>query len=170
MNTPWMTDSLERLPQVLSALLEGIGDADQVWKPNDATWSLREIAGHLCDEEVDDFPLRLRMTLAGESPWPPLDPDKSVVERRHQETPLADHLAKFTTLRARSMEWLLSLDSPDWNRPYEPPRFGPFPAGDLLAAWCAHDQLHLKQVTQRLNQLTIKHAGKHQTIYAGDPL
>ena len=41
-------------------------------------------------------------------------------------------------------------------------------AGDLLASWCAHDALHLRQVAKRLHQLTDAQAGDFEVGYAGD--
>lgn len=57
---------------------------------------------------------------------------------------------------------------PDWSAAYAHPQWGPIRAGDLLAAWAAHDALHLRQIAKRLYQLTAAAAGDHPTIYAGE--
>ena len=65
-------------------------------------------------------------------------------------------------------ELLHALKDPDWSRFKEHPRFGPMIAGDLLAAWCAHDALHLRQLARRLHQLAQRDAAGGTIRYAGD--
>ncbi|MCP4798050.1 MAG: DinB family protein, partial [Phycisphaeraceae bacterium] len=48
------------------------------------------------------------------------------------------------------------------------PRSGSLRAGDLLAAWCAHDALHLRQLARRLHELTVVRGGGFDAGYAGD--
>ncbi|NUP91044.1 MAG: DinB family protein, partial [Candidatus Sumerlaeia bacterium] len=48
------------------------------------------------------------------------------------------------------------------------PKAGPLRAGDLLAAWAAHDALHLRQIAKRLLDLARRDAGGFKTDYAGD--
>ena len=41
-------------------------------------------------------------------------------------------------------------------------------AGDLLAAWSAHDALHLRQISKRLYQIAQRDAGSYSVQYAGE--
>ena len=43
--------------------LDGVSDADARWKPPSQNGSILEIACHLVDEELDDCPRRIRLTL-----------------------------------------------------------------------------------------------------------
>jgi hypothetical protein len=80
---------------------------------------------------------------------------------------LEDAVTRFTKLREQSLAWLRSLDQPDWNQAYQHRQFGPFLAGDLLAAWVAHDSLHLRQIAKRFFELTARDAGEYSIRYAG---
>jgi hypothetical protein len=127
-----------------------------------------EIVGHLADEEEFDFRERVRLTLADPSfPWPSIDPEGWAVERRYNEQQLVNVVSRFVRLREHSLQWLRSLDQPDWNRTHEHPQFGPFRAGDILSAWVAHDYLHLRQISKRLYELAARDAGDYSVRYAG---
>jgi hypothetical protein len=43
---------------------------------------------------------------------------------------------------------------------------GPIRAGDLLAAWAAHDAAHLRQIASRLIDLAKRDAGEYHISYA----
>ena len=160
--------SLDRFGHLLPAVVRDIPDDDVRWKPPSGAWSILEIVGHLADEEEFDFRERVRLTLADPSlPWPAIDPEGWAVERRYNEQPLADVVARFVNLRKQSLEWLRSLEQPDWDRTHEHPQFGPFHAGDIVAAWAAHDYLHLRQISKRLYELAARGAGEYSVRYAG---
>jgi hypothetical protein len=142
---------------------------DARWKPADGAWSILEIIMHLCDEEVDDFRTRVRLTLedAAQS-WPPIDPPRWAVERRYNEADLQRAVDRFVRERTESVRWLLSLGDADWTVAHHHPKFGPIRAGDLLASWTAHDALHLRQIAKRMHQLAQHHGGEFRTGYAGE--
>jgi hypothetical protein len=155
--------------QALPALVGSVPDDQAKWKPADGSWSILEVVTHLADEEVEDFRTRVRMTL--ESPaesWPKIDPPGWAVERRYNEGNLPAALDRFVSERSASIAWLRGLAGPDWSSAYEHPKFGPIHAGDLLAAWAAHDALHLRQIAKRMFQLAGEYAGEYKTIYAGE--
>lgn len=158
---------LERGPEAVTAMAHAAGP-DAGWKPDDRSWSLLEIVCHLCDEETDDFRARLRSTL--EDPrreWAPIDPEGWAVARAYASRDLETELARFRSERAASVAWLHQLDRPQWSSIRTHPRFGPIRAGDLLAAWAAHDALHLRQLSRRLYQLACRDAGGFDPVYAG---
>lgn len=173
MNATWMIDRLERFPRSLSVLLQDLTADDARWRPSADDWSIVEIAGHLVDEDLDDFGTRLRLTL--ESPaddWPPIDPVATATERDHRSRSLDTVLHEFEAVRRTKLNWLRTIADADWSTVATHPRlqhpeFGAMRAGDLLAAWCAHDALHLRQIARRLHQLTAAKAGEYDTGYAG---
>lgn len=161
--------SLERFGRSLPELVRGVSPNDARWKPPDGAWSILEIVRHLGDEEEFDFGLRVRSTLNDPAAgWPPIDPEDWAVERRYNEGDLDEAAGKFVTLRSESVAWLRSLKNPDWSLAYQHPKIGPLRAGDLLAAWVAHDALHLRQIAKRQFQLASRDAGDFHTQYAGE--
>lgn len=165
-----LIDRLERFPPVLRAAALCAHPADARWSPSSANWSIIEIARHLLDEEREDFRVRLGLTLAGLSEWPPIDPAGWAVSRRYHEAELAHTLDEFEKERAASVSWLRSLGRPDqvaWDTTVHHPRFGSATAASLLAAWAAHDALHLRQIAKRLYELACRDGHPHPVDYAG---
>ncbi|HMC11612.1 MAG TPA: DinB family protein, partial [Pirellulaceae bacterium] len=64
-----------------------------------------------------------------------------------------DVVNRFCKLRDESLSWLRSMEQPDWNQTHNHPQHGPFRAGDILAAWAAHDYFHLRQIAKRMYEL-----------------
>ncbi len=160
---------LARFSHALPAVVRCFSSTDVVWKPDAASWSALEIVCHLADEEAEDFPTRVFLTL--EDPamdWPGIDPEGWAASRGYQSRDLKAELARFVDLRAQNIEKLGSLENPDWSSTKVHPEFGDMVASDLLAAWCAHDALHLRQLAKRLHQLANRDAGTDSTTrYAG---
>lgn len=140
-------DQLERSGRILLQLFEDVEEPELRWKPSPERWSLLEVMVHLWDEEKEDFRYRLFRTLEDpKQAWPSIDPEGWPVERRYNEADLTEALAGFSAERATSISALRALQDPDWKLSYEHPEMGTIRAGDLLAAWVAHDQLHIRQV------------------------
>ena len=160
--------ALERFPAMLRAAVAGLTPEEARRRgPKDA-WSILEIVNHLADEEVDDFPRRLRLTLEDpKQDWPPIDPEGWAKQRDYQSRDLAESLQRFERQRRESVTWLRSLGaSPDWSQVHES-KFGTMAAGDMLASWLAHDMLHLRQIAKRVYELAELRAGGYSSAYAG---
>ncbi len=162
-----LTDRMETSGGILVDLFSGVGEDEARWKPAPERWSMLEVLVHLGDEEREDFRPRISSTLedpAGE--WPPIDPEGWVLQRRYNERDLAESLNVFRLERAASLEWLRGLIDPDWSRAHEHPSLGVLRAGDLLAAWVAHDDLHIRQLSRlRVEYLDVR-AAPYSTRYA----
>ena len=76
-------------------------------------------------------------------------------------------MAAFAEERGRSLDWLRALRDPDWDAAYQHPKLGVIRAGDLLASWCAHDVLHLRQMARWHWRRLQDEAGPFGTGYAG---
>jgi hypothetical protein len=153
--------------KAIEALVTGISDKQARWKPDPASWSVLEVINHLWDEEREDFRMRIDYNLhrPGET-WPPIDPAGWVTERRYNEGDPATSLQGFLNARETSLTWLQGLELPDWSASYEAP-WGTITAGDLLAAWAAHDLLHIRQLVELRWRLAQAEMAPYSADYAG---
>ena len=159
---------LARGAEPIRALVADMDDAEARWRMPSGGWSILEVICHLRDEETDDFRQRLRLTLEDpEKPWPPMDPQAWVTERRYQERSLKPELLLFLAERKKSLDWLRGLKAPDWSRKHTHPRLGSMAAGDLLAAWVAHDLLHVRQIARIQYEHARTEAAPYRPDYAG---
>ena len=133
---------------VFKYLFQSVSDEQARWRPGEDKWSILEVINHLYDEEREDFRKRLELTLKNpEEPWPPIDPEGWVVERKYNERNLRRSLQNFFDEREKSLLWLNQLGSPDWQASHRHPQMGPMSAELILANWLAHDLFHIRQVT-----------------------
>jgi hypothetical protein len=151
----------------IRVLVQGVPSGQARWKPDEASWSILEVVGHLYDEERLDFRVRLDFTLhhPGE-PWPAINPQGWVQEHHYNEGDLQESLGGFLAAREDSARWLRGLSSPNWEATYEAP-FGRIRAGDLLAAWAAHDLLHMRQLVEQHWSYLVAEVEPYQVEYAG---
>lgn len=170
MNEMKLIDLMERFGRSLPVVVKGISIEDARWKPSPQDWSILEIVRHLGDEEVDDFRTRLKLTLENpQQEWPRIDPPGWAAQRKYNEANFDEAVARFVNERTASIKWLRSLRTDmDWTIAHHHPKIGPIRAGDLLAAWAAHDCLHLRQISKRLYQLAQREAGEFSVRYAGE--
>jgi len=168
MHADHLIASLERFGRSLPVLLEGVSSEDARWKPADGAWSILEIVRHLGDEEVEDFRMRLELTLRDPNlDWPGINPEQTAKDRKYNDANFAEAVQRFVDERRKSVAWLKSLKHPDWSTTKTHPKLGSMRAGDLLVSWAAHDHLHLKQIAKRLFQLAARDGGEFVTNYAG---
>ena len=167
MDFPAILLHMQRTSVAIQALIEDIGDAQARWKPDPDSWSILEVINHLFDEEREDFRVRLDYILhrPGEQA-PPIDPAGWVTSRRYNERDLAKSLFNFLEERAASLTWLSALDSPNFQLFVEGP-FGRISAGDMLAAWAAHDLLHMRQLVELKYLFLKKNVEPYGPGYAG---
>jgi hypothetical protein len=168
MNPAVLIEQLEAGVAALAGVTAGPTTAQAAWRAEPSQWSLLEIACHLLDEEREDFRIRLDFTLhrPGE-PWPTIAPADWVLAHDYAGKEFGPTMEAFARERRRSLEWLCGLSRPDWDAAYTHPKLGLIRAGDLLASWCAHDVLHLRQMA-RWHWHRLQHAaGPFATAYAG---
>ena len=167
MNAQSLIGRLGRFAEILPAVVAGVSAADARWRPPGGEWSILEIVTHLADEEVEDFRCRLELTLRDPGlRWPPIDPEAAAVERKYNEGDLDETVARFVSARRESIQWLGGLGDAEWSIAHRHSS-GLLRCGDLLAAWVAHDALHLRQIAKRFFQLCVRDAGDYGTAYAG---
>ncbi|MFC1572543.1 DinB family protein [Candidatus Eisenbacteria bacterium] len=163
---------IERLNVNLLAvdkLTQDISSTYATWKPSPEKWSIVEIVCHLLDEEREDFRARLDLLLhRPDAPWPSINPEGWVPERDYIGRDLRTTVGELLEERNRSIAWLRKLEQPAWTNTYEHRILGTMSAGDMLAAWLAHDYLHLKQLAHLQWQLIGTLAHPHSARYAGE--
>ena len=135
--------------ETISNFVQGVGQAQARWKPDSKSWSILEVINHLYDEEREDFRLRLNLMLhqPGQT-WPPNNPEGWVIERGYNQRDFETSVKNFLQERQESIAWLQALSEPNWPAVYEHPAVGRITAGEMLAAWLAHDLLHLRQLVE----------------------
>jgi hypothetical protein len=158
---------LGRLPAVLDALLAGLDDAGARTRPAETEWSPVEILCHLRDEETEDFGARLRVILDGAEGFTPIAPERWAEERRYREASLAEAMEALRARRRLSLDLLASVapDRLEGSRPLG--RLGQLSGLDLVAAWVAHDRVHLAQLAGTLARIWALRWTPLRAEYAG---
>ena len=155
--------------ELIRELVAGISQEQDKIKPSPEEWSVLEVVNHLYDEEREDFRQRFDYLLHRPSEeWPPIDPAGWVTSRNYNQRELPGSLQNFLDERQKSLAWLANLDQPNLEAVETHPVAGKFHAGDMLAAWVAHDVLHLRQLVELKYFLVGEMVRPYSPRYAGE--
>ncbi len=167
MDLQWIISQMEDNAQAIRALVAGCSTHQARWKPDATSWSVLEVINHLLDEEREDFRARLDLVLhRADEDWFGIDPEGWVAQRGYNQRELAPSLQGFLAAREESLAWLRELGEVDWTAGYQAP-FGQIRAGDVLAAWVAHDVLHLRQLVELKWAYLVQTVEPYSVRYAG---
>jgi hypothetical protein len=134
---------------IIRGLAVDVNETQARWKPDPQVWSILEVINHLYDEEREDFRQRLDLTLhQPDQPWPQNDPEGWVIERQYNQRDLKASVQNFLKEREQSITWLTGLVAPSWENVHLFPSSRSISAGEMLAAWVAHDLLHIRQLVE----------------------
>lgn len=154
--------------EMIRALLSGVGAEEARIKPSAGKWSILEVVCHLYDEEREDFREHLDFILHRQNEgWHPIAPQAWVKSRKYNQRDFKTMIAKFFRERAKSLTWLRRLRKADWNITYQS-KWGSMRAGDMFASWTAHDNLHIRQLTELRRMLIERKTKPYKIRYAGD--
>lgn len=154
--------------EMMRALLTGISQEESQIKPNPESWSILEVICHLYDEEREDFREHLDFILNRQNEeWHRIDPEGWVTEREYNKQNINEVQKKFFAERWKSLEWLRGLSQADWETTYTS-QFGSMRAGDMFACWVAHDNLHVRQLTELRRNWIERITQPYDIEYAGD--
>jgi DinB superfamily len=168
MDLEFFTNQLVNHAGTIHSLTLGTSDEQARWKPDPQTWSILEVINHLYDEEREDFRVRVDDILHHPGqPWPPINPQGWVTERGYNQRDLSQSVQAFLEERRKSLAWLKGLGTPAWQASVRV-SFGQFSAGDIFAAWVAHDLLHLRQLVELHWVYTVQMAEPYKVNYAGE--
>ena len=161
-------DELTRMPDALDSVLAGLDAAGWRARPAPNEWAPVEIVCHLRDEEVEDFRARVRVVAEGGAEFAPIDPPRWAIDRHYLDDDGPAALAAFRERRAASLAFLVSLTPAALTGAVQHPRVGRLSGLDLLAAWVAHDRLHLAQIAATLARMWADRWAPLRTEYAGE--
>lgn len=168
MNAKALIQDLAHAGEIFYHLLMEFSPEEARQRPAPEAWSALEVLGHLIDEEREDFRPRLEIVLFHpERAWTPMDPAHAPETRNYNARDLEEALREFMNERQRSVVWLNGLGEVNWDATYQA-SFGPIRAGDLLAAWVAHDTLHLRQLVELRYARVRRLAEPYRVDYAGE--
>ena len=153
---------------IIRALVTGITQAEARSRPNPESWSILEVVCHLYDIEREDFRPRLDSILQRPAEeWTPMDPASWITARGYNERNLVETLESFLAERDKSLAWLKSLASPNWEAEHID-QFGSIKAGEMFASWVAHDNLHIRQLVELRRGRIVSLAEPFDVGYAGE--
>lgn len=159
---------LENSTEMIRALLAGITQAEAQVRPNEESWSILEVICHLHDIEREDFREHVDFILhRQDEEWHQIDPQAWIAERKYNQQDFTEMQAQFLAERQKSLDWLMELSSADWEIIYTS-EYGSTTAGEMLACWIAHDNLHIRQLVE-LRRLKIENMTRPYNLeYAGE--
>ena len=161
-------EELTNSTEMIRTLLSSVSQEEARLKPNTESWSMLEVICHLYDEEREDFREHLDFILHRQNEeWHRINPQGWVTERKYNEQDFRTMKEKFFDERKKSLEWLEGLPNPNWETIYAS-EYGSLSAGEMLASWIAHDNLHIRQLVE-LRRHRIENITKpYVIVYAGD--
>ena len=163
----FVIEQLHENKSVFYNLLKDVNKDMYLWKQTPEKWCLLEIVCHLIDEEREDFRFRTQWVLEKPNKTPPpFNPIIWITERKYIEQDYIQVLNKFIEEREQSINWLNSLESPQWKNSYEHSKLGKLTAKHYLTNWLAHDYLHIRQII-KLKFNYLKHLSDENLDYAG---
>lgn len=158
---------LQNSTEMIRVLLSGITQAEAQVKPSVESWSILEVICHLYDTEREDFREHVDFILhRQDEEWHQIDPQAWVTERKYNEQNLDETKEMFFSERKKSLEWLTEMSNANWETIYTS-QYGSTSAGEMLACWIAHDNLHIRQLVE-LRRLKIENITRLYNLeYAG---
>jgi len=159
---------LEHSTEMIRALLAGINQVESQIRPDAKSWSILEVVCHLYDEEREDFREHVDFILHRQNEeWHSIDPQSWVTERKYNEQDMYEMSEKFFSERRKSLEWLTEISNSDWETSYTS-QYGSVSAGEMFCCWVAHDNLHVRQLTELRRNWIERITQPYDIQYAGD--
>ena len=158
--------ALESFPQSLGSMFLAFPDEARAWRPaswdgvpSEALTAIEQLC-HVRDIEIEGYQVRLRRTLAEESPWlPSIDTDALVRDRRYSESHAATVLEQIRDARADTLRLIRTFTAEQLDRPAQFEGYGAVTLRSLVHFLCSHDQQHLSGLQWLLGKFTSRAAG-----------
>jgi len=141
----WVLKALREAGDELIDQFYGAGEKELRRRPQDDEWSLKEMAGHLRDNE--ELALEQMRLMAGEEgpELPARDVDALPLERDYRSADVQELLGAFAGFRRQTYRLLSSLAPEDWGRCGRHPYRGEVTIAEIARELAEHDLGHLWQ-------------------------
>ena len=157
---------LRRTPVVLREAIVALPGRAVGFHPSPGKWCIKEVVGHLTEEDKRDFVGRIEMMLRQAEPILDLNNQDKVAQERHDcDKDIFKLLDEFAVARSASVLFVESLTSADLERTGVHPKIGIICVRELLHEWLYHDMNHVKQVEGNAQQLLWNQLGNMQAFY-----
>ena len=132
--------------KVVEGAVSGLTN-DQLDRPSGDVegWTARQVTHHLADSESMAY-IRLRRLLAEDRPLLAAYDEPEWARRLHYERPVVSSLTVIASVRAASLELLLSLTDGEWEREGTHSASGRFGVEDWLKLYADHPYDHADQI------------------------
>ncbi len=141
---------LEKTPDVLYALLNGISEEWTNTNEGPKTWSVYDVIGHLIHGENTDWLVRANIILSDsvDKTFPAFD--RFAQYENSKGKSLTQLLEEFRLLRKQKLSEFksLSLTENDLLKTGIHPSFGKVTLAQLIATWVVHDLNHISQISR----------------------
>jgi len=141
---------LQRTPDVLIAMLQGVSGDWTLNNEGGETWSVYDILGHLIHGEKTDWVPRMEIILS-DSPDKTFEPfDRLAQFENSKGKSLTQLLAAFKDLRQKNVDILMAknLTASDFEKTGIHPVFGDITLSQMLSTWTVHDLNHIAQISR----------------------
>jgi uncharacterized damage-inducible protein DinB len=157
---------LQTTPTVLRDMISPLPDRVVSLHPGAGKWCIKEVIGHLAEEDGRDFVGRINaMLLEYEPPLAVNDQDRLARERRDCGKDIDSLLDEFAMVRSRSIAFLKQLETAQLERRGFHPRIGPIRVRELLHEWIYHDLNHIRQIQGNIQSSLWPHLGNMRRFY-----
>ena len=135
------------------AALADVADAELDERPIEDEWTVREIAHHLADGELNSA-IRLRRLIAEEDPVLQGYDEMTFVRRLHvTDRPIASSIDAAAAARASTLTILEALTEDEWTRTGTHSEQGPYSVEAWLLDYASHPWDHAEQARRVLAAL-----------------
>ena len=141
---------LERTPDSLIHLLEGISQDWTSCNEGENTWSVYDVIGHLIHGDRTDWLIRAELILSEKEDKSFIPFDRFAQFDDSKGKSLMDLLLEFKEIRSYNLLKLkeFNISDIDLNKTGIHPAFGEVSLSQLLSTWVVHDLDHITQIAR----------------------
>jgi hypothetical protein len=138
---------------VFEAVVAGAAPAELDARPFEGEWTVREIAHHLCDGELNSA-IRIRRLIAEDEPVLAGYDENAFARLLHYgKREIAPSLAAMRAARDATYGLLLALTEDEWRRTGTHTEQGPYSVGAWLRDYANHPHDHAQQASRVLHAI-----------------
>lgn len=141
-----LVDALRTLPRDLADALDGINEAESVFRPSPSGWCIREIVGHLRDA-AEVYHKRIYMMSTQTDPiLEPYDQEAWVTAHAYMTRAIGEMGRELTAWREDTVELLTSLVNWNWARTGQHSERGRTSIRQIVEHMVEHEAEHLHDI------------------------